>query len=117
MTKSTLESEVLIQLRLFLHYHLGAMLLCRLFRGKVIIVKPDGYNFKCVMGEHFWPIVWTVLLNLCQVSMQLLLKLLSSHISIQYVLSIRSFLLLLINSIFIFNSPDYNPDSKPLRET
>ena len=49
------------------------------------------------------------------VSMQLFIKLLAADVSSQYIVCLRSVLLLLINSCIVFSSQDYKPFTPPIQ--
>jgi hypothetical protein len=62
-------------------------------------------------GGNILPIVWVVASSLSFITMQVFIKNLSQEISPQYVISLRSVLLLLFNSFLVFSSDQYEPYS------
>lgn len=57
--------------------------------------------------ENVSATVWAIGSTCCFVTMQLFIKLLSADVSSQYIVCLRSVLLLLINSCFVFGSEEY----------
>ena len=56
---------------------------------------------------------WVVGSTCAFVTMQLFIKLLSADVPSQYIVCLRSILLLLINSCFVFTSDQYEPYTLP----
>jgi hypothetical protein len=64
--------------------------------------------------EKIAPLLWAVGSINCFVTMQVFVKLLSPYLSTQYIIVLRSVLLLALNSLFVLNSSEYQPYDPPL---
>ena len=62
-----------------------------------------------MISKQYLPLLWYLGFNFFHTNMQIFVKLLSYHFAAQYVIIIRSILLLTLNTIILLNSHNYKP--------